>query len=750
MDLRRQTTIDSTTTATGGNTTGGAPTTTTTTNATNANAAPAPKPGSGPAPPSSAAAAAQSLQLLLREDTLLTQHDLHVSKNAEEAAFAYAASLLKQEGGAVQQRATEALAEVDRKLALVQSLAERVSRTSPEAVAGPLLRLHGYDLGTVAEGQGDGQGGPVEGDENDDEYGGLDKEEKDDTNDGPASSTLVGTRDRCHRLQRQGEVLEGVAKRVESSLQRGLKRMESATSRLGRVLSLSATLKMILRLQFESTKLQGYDLDDLRDLTRAAASVAVMEDLFQQITKAEEPTVVKLMRPEAEATATAVRKAAASLLEQHQSGSGVVQLGATLQVYYHLGELPDAAWSAVEFGLQQASATSEEFWSVHAVSAIVDKATAQAKVASKTESTMQRNLQKKLREFRADASSVWANGVAKASLQVWNLHRVLNRKSDPVSRQVFVDVVSAAPIPAKFADCNTKGDFSVFSIYWEKFCVDLGHRLEDLLQNDKMSADVAALYPAVRSAVLRMLGSLYDTMQAGSSGVSLEDTSSSSWGVLGGSVALDDAFWTPETKVDGQQGQEESPLGVASADTWTRSDNAHDDNAEQRFLSGTGTTTSLSAIFQSNEWNSLQSVGLFPLQQAFLEACRDRLCAPIQFMFPEGMSVDEDGVPMNVLPSLPSRYDMQKLDYNIRAELALADPREGGGDLSMTTMIAEVVVDMVSRFCVRAETAVSESGEEGCLDNRGMPTDNLLHDLKVSNVMVSTKRGCKKIWRSRV
>ena len=679
--------------------------------------------------PGSAAAAAQSLQLLLREDHLLTQHELHANKNSEEGAFAYAASLLQQEGGAVQQRATESLAEVDRKLALVQSLAERVSRTSPEAVAGPLLRLHGYTIATEAvaeegeEGEEDGEG---------EESKNLDESMASHKSDfARPSSTLMATRDRCHRLQRQSEVLEGVAKRVESSLQRGLKRMETATSRLSRVLSLSATLKMILRLQFESTKLHGYDLEDLRDLTRAAASVAVMEDLLKQIQKQEEePVVVKLMRPEAESTAAAVRKAAASLLEQHQSGAGVVQLGATLQVYYHLGELPDAAWSAVEFGLKQAQEQSESFWTTTAVSAIMDRATSQAKAASKTESTMQRNLQKKLREFRSEASSEWANGVAKASLQVWNLHRVLCRKSDPVSRQVFVDVVSQAPVPSKFESC-LKGEFSIFSIYWEKFCVDLGGRMEELLENDKLANDVAALYPAVRSSVLDMLGSLYDTMQAGSSGLSLDDTTSS-WGVLGGSSALDDALWSSER-------QGELSLGVASADTWTRADAGKDENADHRFLASSGTTTSLSAIFQSNEWKSLQSTGLYPLQRAFVRACRDRLCAPILFMFPEGLSVDEDGVPMSVLPALPSRYDMQKLDQSIRAELSLADPREGGGDLSMTTMIAEVVVDMVERFCARAKTAVSESGEEGCLDERGRPTDNLLHDLKVSNVMVRRK-----------
>jgi hypothetical protein len=45
---------------------------------------------------------------------------------------------------------------------------------------------------------------------------------------------------------------------------------------------------------------------------------------------------------------------------------------------------------------------------------------------------------------------------------------------------------------------------------------------------------------------------------------------------------------------------------------------------------------------------------------------------------PRGLSVDEDGVAMQILPTLPSRYDMQKLDHSIRAELSLADPREGG------------------------------------------------------------------------
>jgi hypothetical protein len=45
-------------------------------------------------------------------------------------------------------------------------------------------------------------------------------------------------------------------------------------------------------------------------------------------------------------------------------------------------------------------------------------------------------------------------------------------------------------------------------------------------------------------------------------------------------------------------------------------------------------------------------------------------------------------------------------------------------------MIADVVVDMVQRFCARAKTAVIEAGEEGCLTEDGTQTDRLLDDLK--------------------
>ena len=341
--------------------------------------------------------AAAALSLLLREDPLLTRHGLiRASPGAaastavlagtgtadadgamganEESAFSYAAALLHEDDqgtgssgwmsstGEVQRRAAEALAEVDRKLALVESLAERIGRERPEDVAGPLLRLHGYDISDERK----------KGEEDDD-----DEDDEDEDFDGAYGvqsqdpTSLVGIRDRCDRLRRQGEVLEGVAKRVETSLRRGLGRMESATSRLSRVLHLSATLKMCMRLTFEAKKVQGsgvdfeaiaagasvaggpnYSLDvDLRDLTRAAASVAVMEELLSHPDLrggGGTVDVVEQMRPEAVAVASSVRRAAAALLAEQQragsSGSSPSRLGATLQVYFHLGELPDAAW----------------------------------------------------------------------------------------------------------------------------------------------------------------------------------------------------------------------------------------------------------------------------------------------------------------------------------------------------------------------------------------------------------------------
>jgi conserved oligomeric Golgi complex subunit 5 len=758
---------------------------------------------------SSAAQAATSLALLLREDQLLTKYNMHINasnkrgeneqdamdpaayKGKEDASFSYAAALLLEDDMDTnrihststysvkdhQQRAEDALGEVERKLALVESLAERVSRTSPEAVAGPLLRLHGHAI-VIEEDEKEG-------------------EEKDPSPSSLSSSTqgttLVATRERCDRLKRQGEVLEGVATRVETSLTRGLTRMDKATNRLSRVLQVSATLKMILRLQFEASKLEGFILDDLRDLTRAAASVAVIEDLLSKPElrdhKSNKIDVVDAIRPQATKTAAAVRKAAADLLSQRQqeseSTNAIIQLGATLQVYYHLGELPQAAWSAVNHALAAAEKVSNEFWSPTTLTNLQETATTEAKLsaASKklSDANVQRALKNKLKEFRADAAIKWANGITDAALQVWNLQQVLSRKTDPVSRQVFMDVVAKAPIPEKFRkdyeelikvqkqSINTgknagnendvvskKENFSIFSLFWERLCQRMGDRLKHILEyeNGKFAPDVSALYPAVRSAILHSMASLKDTMQAagmpGSSLMaSLDDTASSSsafMGVLGGSAALDDPFlrWSSQVvERDHDVGSATSSSRVScSADRWTvsKSETGNECGTSTSGVGSGSTTASMSAVFSSPEWQTLEGnqttqKGLFRLQIAFLQESSDRLCAPLKYMFAENVTIDDTGNAISHLPLLPSKYDIQRLDGIIRQELAIADPREGGGDLSSVSMIAENIVHMISRFCAQAENAVSNVGEKNCLSSDGSPTDALAHDLKVAKIV---------------
>jgi len=393
-----------------------------------------------------AAAAANSLQLLLREDALLQECGLAENKpNPDAVAFPYAAALLRGDdvdqdededaaaadgsssgagGGAgsndrpsslsslsTKQRATAANQDVERKLALVESLAVKLSRTRPEAVAGHLLRLHGYEID-----DGDGDDDVVAGDVGD--AGGGDRR-------GSATTmTLAAIRDRAERLERQGDVLDGVAKRVENSLSRGLTRMETACQRLERVLTLSSTLKSIMRLQFESNKLLNYDLDDTRDLTRAAASAAVLEDLLSQPELQAGIHVVDRMRPQIEKTARQVRQAAASLLqEQYSQPTALSQLGATLQVYYHLGELPDAVWKAVDEAHNKAVAVSRELFNPVTLSNLSEQAKRSTKEA--------RAVQKKLRTIRVEAAQKWSQGMTDVVLQVRNMQRVLCRKTDP-------------------------------------------------------------------------------------------------------------------------------------------------------------------------------------------------------------------------------------------------------------------------------------------------------------------------------
>lgn len=787
--------------------------------------------------------AANALALLLREDPLLLQHGLtsyqgisspfdgqHIDNDGgDDAAYSYAASLLCANGGefvdssgwmsSSGERATEALAEVDRKLALVESLAQRVSRDAPEKVAGPLLRLHGFDL-VATHNNANARQADVK---------------------ASNTTTITATRDKVERLRRQSEVLDTVARRVESTLQRGVSRMESATTRLSRVLELSSTLKMMLRLQFEARKVHesGLDLEsmnlDLRDLTRAAASVAAMEELLAHPSLTPKDgggmgvhgtiDVVEKLRPEADAVATSVRQAAAGLMNELQShpltsgsASSLSRLGATLQVYFHLGELSDATWKAVASALTSAEKANAQLFHPTAIQQMNEAAKSEARALAEaealkiakeeessansgssskldprqrkkqTEATYERLYHRKLREKRAAAASKWATGVSDAASRVWNLHRVLARRNDPVSRKNFLEVVAESEVPKEFGGAEerlvrvqnekdgidgersstlSKANFSLFSLFWVQLCIGLGGRVQRLLRydNSNLEGDVAALYPAICAASLEMVTELYDVMQMGSSssddaaaGLSSTGTGWSSVGVMGGSAGLENSVFLGMdgkgdddvlSKADEAAG---GFLGGASADVWTHveTSSAGDVSNQSSGLARSGgassaTSSSTLAVFSSAEWIALQggkrtgdtTMGLMPLQCAFLSESKKRLFAPLKFMFPEAVAVDEDGVALPVLPTLPSRYDLAKLDANIREELSLADPRQGGGDLSMTTMISETVVSMLHEFCSSAKRAISDAGEDRIVDPRtGSATESIKHNLKVAVVMV--------------
>jgi len=97
-------------------------------------------------------------------------------------------------------------------------------------------------------------------------------------------------------------------------------------------------------------------------------------------------------------------------------------------------------------------------------------------------------------------------------------------------------------------------------------------------------------------------------------------------------------------------------------------------------------------------------------------------------------------VAIPLLPTLPSRYDLAKLDAIIRDELSLADPRQGGGDLSMAAMISDQAVEMLNEFCVMARGAVSDyDGREDEMMmevvRSGSVSESMAHNLNIAGVM---------------
>ena len=523
---------------------------------------------------------------------------------------------------------------------------------------------------------------------------------------------------------------------------------------------------------------------------------------------------VERLRPEAEDIARRVRKAAAGLMDelttqdrQHTTASSLSRLGATLQVYFHLGELPDAVWESVTAALKSAEKASGQLFHPGALKKMKEGAEKEARSLAEAELTKmeadekrksgdgasgtkdsrhrkkrhesiyQRLYLRKLRERRAEAAAKWTEGVSDASGRVWNLHRVLSRRNDPVSRRNFLEVVAEHPVPSGFGDAESRlldlqnrdadvwseglsrGNFSLFTLFWNQMAIGLGGRVQRLLNYDggSLVPDVAALYPAVRSSSLGMVTELYDTMQMGLAGgdeAGLAGGYGGGAGVMGGSAALEDSVFLGGGFGLGVDADEAAGAFGGSADAWTHvADNslaAADQHGHRGNNSGAAaaSASSAAAVFSSSEWTALEGeevsdgncTGLLGLQTAFLKESTKRLRAPLEFMFPEAVSVDENGLAVPVLPTLPSRYDLAKLDAAMREELSLADPRQGGGDLGMAASISEVVVGMLHEFCGAARRAVSEVGDgDGKADSRTSSLDEgVTHNLNVTGVMVSS------------
>jgi hypothetical protein len=250
----------------------------------------------------------------------------------EEAAFAFAAALMHEDsspeisgwispsiqnsGSDVQSRAKEALADVDRKLALVSGLAERLVRDYPDQVSESLLKLHGFSTTTTTTANDFTKPSSHVEDRTSSTHDLLDTTTtttptfRNGSSSHPNKDNLITLRAKCDRLTRQSQLMESIASRVETSIQKQYDKLRNCTMRLQRVLALSHTLKMAMQLQFEGKKILGCGLDlledpqqqqsgasipiaatpsarskalvdvDLRDLTRAASSVATMESLL--------------------------------------------------------------------------------------------------------------------------------------------------------------------------------------------------------------------------------------------------------------------------------------------------------------------------------------------------------------------------------------------------------------------------------------------------------------------------------------
>ncbi len=422
-----------------------------------------------------------------------------------------------------------------------------------------------------------------------------------------------------------------------------------------------------------------------------------------------------------------------------------------------------------------------------------------------TEQQLDRLVTKKIKEQRAELALRWANSVSEATLQIAALQRVLSMKSDPVSRKNFLQVVAtSAEVPHQFVQANKyleqlvynsttssgihnntqQQHLHILNLFWTQMCLSLGNRLSRLLkyENGKLVDEVAALYPALRAASLSMLCTIDE--DPGKTRGMFGDTETGLHGVigagiLGGSSLLKDDYWNMPQQ--GEYSSGKSAFMKISADSWTCDSysEGHSDTTTQNVpnvvsspsasISGSSSSSSIHRF----EWKILTGefggrrggdkyseniIGFSLLQSSFIENSSKRLCAPLPGLFVQNQMLMDasgaegiSGVPS--LPTLPSRYDLQNIESLVRDHLALADPRQGGGEFGMIPVLCAAINDMVVQFLSVAQEATSfasenfgdsfsggvEMGEKYLRGDDLSPSEALLHDVKLAGVIVSER-----------
>ena len=504
-----------------------------------------------------------------------------------------------------------------------------------------------------------------------------------------------------------------------------------------------------------------------------------------------------------------------------------------MQIYFHLNELPQAVWLAVSSSLSTAEKAAATCFNPKMMQRIRDVAMSEAKAALETEQVdivgsssvgsggptsalrkkkqseqqLERLMKKKLKEQRAELASQWANAVGEATLQIATLQRVLAMKSDPVSRQNFLQVVaSSGEVPEQFVSAQlyleqfvygstSRGNRSsskqlhILNLFWTQMCLSLGNRFSRLLkyENGKLVEEVAALYPALRASSLSMLSTMGEdsdkTRRISGDEDGMRGAGGIGVGILGGSSLLEDDFGVFRTLKEADETGDSSGRGAfagISADSWTcdsspgdKGDTDTGNNANQISTSSAAFGGSSSSSLHRFEWKVLvgeyggrrnssqtfETIGLSALQAAFLETSNERLCAPLPYFFSHdhsliGMDVaGAEGVAgIAVLATLPSRNDLANIESLVREHLSLADPRQGGGELGMVTILCDTINDMVVQFLAAAQEATSGAAEAGgdtsvsaaeiedeyLYGEDWSATEALAHDVKLAGIIVST------------